>query len=50
MSPQFRIYDWAGNLPFGEKTFCSFEDAWNYLLAFFPDEEDEEFFAEYYVE
>ena len=33
MKVQYIIYDWAGNKPFGDKTFNDFEDAWSYIYA-----------------
>lgn len=31
--PLYIILDWAGNKPFGEKTFRDFEDAWDFLYG-----------------
>lgn len=35
----FKIYDWANNeMPFGD--FKTFEEAWDYLLTKFENDED----------
>lgn len=38
----YKIYDWAGNLPFGSKEFRTFEDAWEMILVTFPDATDQD--------
>lgn len=50
----YKIFDWAGNKPFGEKRFDTFEDAWEYLYEWLsenrPEEEFEDECGEYYVD
>lgn len=48
----FIIRDWAGNHPFTDKLFKTFEDAWGFLLEFFHDNDmdADEWGQEYYVE
>lgn len=40
---QFKIFDWAGNAPFGEKLFKTFDEAWEFLFSRFEDEDLQEF-------
>jgi len=40
------IKDWAGNKPFPDKKFKTFQDAWEFIYGKFPDEED---WQEFYV-
>lgn len=44
---RFIIYDWAGNQPFPSESFDSFQDAWDFLLSRFTEDED---LGEFYVE
>lgn len=46
MKPQFKIYDWAYNKPFGDITFRTFEDAWSFI---YENIADEEMYQEYEV-
>lgn len=59
--PQYIIRDWAGNKPFGEKTFKDFDDAWDCIYRAIEqrygipcsDEQEKAFdveCGEYYVE
>ncbi len=34
------IQDWAGNRMFGDQTFATFQDGWEFIRDKFPDEED----------
>lgn len=43
------IKDWAGNLPFGLRTFNSFESAWAHIYEQIP-EELLNTYDDYYVE
>jgi hypothetical protein len=40
------IQDWAGNFPYGQRTFDTFEDGWELIRTDHPDEED---WQEFYV-
>jgi hypothetical protein len=42
----YYIKDWSGNRIFENKTFSTFEDAFEFLLQKFPEDED---LDEYYV-
>lgn len=42
-SGKFKIFDWAGNKPFGEKTFETFEDAWEHVYEYLNEYSDDEF-------
>ena len=44
---KFIIKDWCGNILFNYKVFKTFDDAWEFLYEFFPDEEN---FDDYYVD
>lgn len=46
---KFIIKDWAGNICFKGITFEDFEDAWDWLMAEFPEASDS-FFEDYFVE
>jgi hypothetical protein len=50
----FIIKDWAGNYPFGRKTFPDFETAWGFLYEQYSEVESEDEFnaqmGEFYVE
>jgi len=46
---KFEIRDWAGNRPFGNLEFESFEQAWNYIEDFHEDA-DEDTLGEFFVE
>lgn len=40
MEPKtFIIQDWAGNRMFPKHTFETFEDGWDFIYEFVPDEE-----------
>lgn len=48
----WRIQDWAGNLPFGERTFGSFDEGESFLCEFFEQQgwDYETYRGEYYIE
>lgn len=48
----FKIYDWAGNSIIPEKSFKTFQDAWDYILGELTDELGltEEDYDDYFVE
>lgn len=41
------VFDWAGNRLFPDKTWKSFEDAWDFIFGRFDDERD---YEDLYVE
>jgi hypothetical protein len=45
---EFKIFDWAGNSPFGEKLFRSFDDAEEFLSEFLGDQYETDR-QEYYI-
>lgn len=45
------VKDWAGNYPFGRRTFHSFEDAWGFIREFLENESEMEIdLDEYFVD
>jgi hypothetical protein len=47
MTLNYRIYDWAGNEPFGDIRFSTFEDAWDHIMEHVDDEDAHQ---EYHVD
>lgn len=52
MKRDWMIFDWAGNKPFGEQRFDTFEDAWEHVFSHLAEigDYDPESPGEYYVE